>query len=130
VEAKEKIKEKLEIFLKHEEIGMTKDQYLRMVEQTGEEIDWDRCPPEGEDFPDSTITALNIFYSLGDRMYPEIGYVGKDFTNLNLFFDLYHIKHQAEKDWSTELILWLENTTIKKSQKALKSEMERLKRNK
>ena len=39
---------------------MTKDQYLRMCEQTGEEIDWEKCPPEIEDFPDSILTALNI----------------------------------------------------------------------
>ena len=59
---------------------MTKDQYLRMVEQTGEEIDWERCPPDLQDFPESIIDALNIFHSLGNRVYPEIGYIGKDFS--------------------------------------------------
>ena len=63
---------------------MTKDQYLRMVEQTGEEIDWDRCPPEWDDFPTSVETAMNVFNSLGDHIYPEVGYVGKDFTNLEI----------------------------------------------
>jgi len=109
---------------------MSKDQYLRMVEQTGEEIDWDRCPPEAEDFPESTITALNIFYSLGDRIFPDVGYIGKDYSNLKLLFDLYYIKHQSEIDWITELLLWLEAHTIKKSQENLKQEMERLKRKK
>ena len=47
---------------------MTKDQYLRMVEQTGEEIDWERCPPELSDFPESIIDALNIFHSLGNKV--------------------------------------------------------------
>ena len=61
---------------------MTKDQYLRMVEQTGEEIDWDRCPPDIEDFPKVVHTAMNIFNSLGDRIYADVGYIGKDFTNL------------------------------------------------
>jgi|TARA_B110000858_G_scaffold120521_1_gene137616 hypothetical protein len=99
-----------------------------MCEQTGEEIDWNKCPPEIEDFPESTLTALNIFYSLGDRVYPDVGYIGKDFTTLNLLFNLYYIKHRAEKDWITELVLWLDSQTIKKSQDQLKSEMERLKR--
>ena len=45
-----------------------------MVEQTGEEIDWDRCPPEWEDFPSSVEIAMTIFNSLGDYVYPEIGY--------------------------------------------------------
>ena len=57
---------------------MSKDQYLRMVEQTGEEIDWDRCPPEVDDFPDSVIAALYIFCSLCSRIYPEVGYIGRD----------------------------------------------------
>ena len=83
---------------------MTKDQYLRMVEQTGEEIDWDRCPPDIEDFPESILTAINIYNSLGDRIYPDIGFVGKDFTNLSLLYDLYLIK-EHEKDWLFELLL-------------------------
>ena len=37
---------------------MTKDQYLRMVEQTGEEIDWDKCPPEPEDLEKRHFSSL------------------------------------------------------------------------
>jgi hypothetical protein len=85
---------------------MTKDQYLRMVEQTGEEIDWARCPPDIEDFPESILTAINIYNSLGDRIYPDIGFVGKDFTNLSLLYDLYLIK-EHENDWLFELLLFL-----------------------
>ena len=51
-----------------------------MCEQTGEEIDWDRCPPDSEDFPESTLTALNVFHTLGDRIGSDVGYIGKDFT--------------------------------------------------
>ena len=109
---------------------MSKDQYLRMVEQTGEEIDWDRCPPEMDDFPESVNIALNIYFSLGDRVYPDVGFTGKDFSNLNLLFELYYIEDQLEKDWITELLLWLEGQTIKKSQDSLKQEVERLKRKK
>ena len=43
-----------------------------MCEQTGEEIDWKKCPPDIEDFPSLVIDILNIFHSLGDRIYPEI----------------------------------------------------------
>ena len=71
---------------------MNKDQYLRMVEQTGEEIDWDKCPPDWEDFPDSVTTAIELFYELGDRVYSEVGFVGKDFTNLDILCKLYCIQ--------------------------------------
>ena len=109
---------------------MTKDQYLMMCEQTGEEIDWDRCPPEAEDFPDSVTTALNIFYSLGDRIFADVGFTGKDYTNLEHYFRVYHVTEKIEIDWITELLLWLESRTIKESQDKLRSEMERMKRKK
>ena len=43
---------------------MTKVQYLDMCEQMGEDPDWEKCPPDAEDFPDIVITAINIFNSL------------------------------------------------------------------
>ena len=106
---------------------MNKDQYLRMVEQTGEEIDWDRIPPDLEDFPASVLTAMNIYNSLGDRVYPEIGFIGKDFTNLSLLYESYFIE-EYEKDWIFELLLFLDSNNIKESQRRIKSEMERIKR--
>ena len=106
---------------------MTKDQYLRMVEQTGEEIDWERCPPELSDFPESVIDALNIFHSLGNKVYPEIGYIGKDFSNRDIFFELYNIK-SYQKDWIMDLLLFLENETVNESQRQLKAEYDKMKR--
>ena len=106
---------------------MSKEQYLMMCEQTGEEIDWERCPPEIEDFPNSVHTAMNIYNSLGDRIYGDVGYTGKNFTNLNLFFELYKIE-SYEKDWIMELILFLESRTIEESQKRLKAEMDKIKK--
>ena len=106
---------------------MTKDQYLRMVEQTGEEIDWEKCPPEIEDFPDSVHTAMNIYNSLGDRIYPDIGYIGKDFTNLSLLYKNYYVE-EHEEDWIFELLLFLDGNNIKDSQKRIRSEIDKIKR--
>ena len=106
---------------------MNKDQYLRMVEQTGEEIDWDRIPPDVEDFPDAVITALNIYNSLGNRVYPDIGYVGKDYTNLELLYKLYYIE-KKDKDFIFEILLYLESIEIDKSQRRLKAEYDKIKR--
>ena len=106
---------------------MTKDQYLRMVEQTGEEIDWEKCPPEIEDFPESIIRALNIFESLGVRVYPDVGYVGRDYTNLDLLYNVYFVE-KHEEDWIFELLLFLDSRAIQESQKRMKAEMDRIKR--
>jgi len=107
---------------------MTKDQYLRMVEQTGEAIDWERCPPDWEDFPDSIATAMNIFNDLSDRIYPEIGYIGKDFNNLESIFGFHCVKEKSEREWIFELLLHLESDTIAKSQQRIKAEYDKIKK--
>ena len=97
-----------------------------MCEQTGEEVDWDRCPPELEDFPVIVPTSLNIYNSMGNRVYPEVGYVGKDFTTLNLLCELYKVE-EHEKDFLIELILALDSHYIATSQKAIKAEYDKIK---
>jgi len=98
-----------------------------MVEQTGEEIDWERCPPELSDFPDSILDSLNIFYSMGNKVYPEIGYVGKDYSNREVLFELYEIE-EYQVEWIMELLLFLENETVSESQRQLKAEYDKIKR--
>jgi hypothetical protein len=90
------------------------------------EVDWERCPPEIEDFPHSVHTSMNIFNSLGDRIYSDVGYIGKDFTNLEIFLTLYKVE-SYEKDWIMELILFLDTRTIEESQKRLKAEIDKMK---
>ena len=99
-----------------------------MMEQTGEEIDWDRCPADLEDFPYSVHTAMNIYNSCGNRMASDIGYLGKDFTNLDLLFDLYKVEGFVEREWQIDLILFLDGKTIADSQKRMKAEHDKLKR--
>ena len=98
-----------------------------MCEQTGEEIDWDKCPPDLEDFPESIYTALNIYNSMGSRVQADIGYIGKDFTNLSLLYKFYYIE-EYEKDWIFELLLFLDEREIKESQKRMKREIDKIKR--
>ncbi len=106
---------------------MSKDQYLEMMEQMGEEPDWDKCPPDWEDFPEILIDIINIHHSLGDRIYPEIGYIGKDYTNLNFLLENYKIENH-QKEYVFETLLFLDSRAIEKSQKKLKAEYDRIKR--
>ena len=105
---------------------MTKDQYLMMCEQTGEEINWEKCPPDWEDFPNIVIDTISIFNSMGDRVYPDIGYIGKDFTNIQFLLKYYNIDNN-QIDFVLDTILWLDNRTIEKSQKRMKAEYDRMK---
>ena len=98
-----------------------------MCEQTAEEIDWDKCPPDLEYFPESIYTALNIYNSMGSRVQADIGYIGKDYTNLNLLYNFYYIE-EYEKDWIFELLLFIDNKTQEDSRKRLKAEYDKIKR--
>ena len=108
---------------------MTKSQYLDMCEQTNQEIDWEKCPPEWEDFPEFILDYMSLYNSLGDRMYPDIGYIGKDFTNFEFLRKQYCIeKHQ--ESFLLDIILWLDSRQIEISQKRLKSEYDKIKNKK
>ena len=66
---------------------MTRDKYLDMMEQLGKEPSDAEIPPDWEDLPEIMAYAINTFNSLGDRVYPDIGYTGKDYTNLPMFLN-------------------------------------------
>jgi hypothetical protein len=106
---------------------MTRERYLKMCEQLGKEPDPNEIPPDWEDFPEIAIQALNTFSSLGDRLVPDIGYMGKDFTNLPYYIEMYEIE---DKELFLEILTYLESRAIKQSQDALKRERDTLKRKK
>ena len=103
---------------------MTKAQYLEMMEQMGEEPDWDKCPAEWEDFPSCVTDAVSIYHSLGDRVYPEIGFVGKDYTNFEFLLKQY----DSQREITFEICRFLESRAVEESQKRIKAEYEKIKR--
>lgn len=117
--------ERLEEFHKNSDIGMSKDRYLEMQEQLGKKPSLDRCPPGIEDFPDILINSISIFNSLGDRVFPEIGYIGKDYTNLPILMNIYGIDNVT---LLLEALSRLDSHAITKSQEHLKREHDKMKR--
>ncbi len=107
--------------------GMTQERYFEMQEQMGQPIEEEKIPLNLNDFPDIVSLALNIFGRLGDRVYPEIGYIGKDYTNLNLYMKIEGIK-ERQKDFFLEVLEWLDARAIKKSAEQLKREYDKMKR--
>ena len=124
---KEKCLERLEELFKNLDGGITAEKYFEMQEQMGQPIEEDRIPPTMEDLPEVVTDALQIFNRLGDRVYPEIGYIGKDYTNLNTYMDIYGIEEE-ERDFLLEVIEWLDARAIKKSADQLKREYDKIKR--
>lgn len=104
---------------------MTTEKYLRLCEELGKEPDPREMPPSWEEFPDIVVSAMNTFNALGDRVYPEIGYVGKDYTNLPIYFEVYNIE---DREYFLELLSFLDSRAIKHSSEELKKEYAKLKR--
>ena len=111
--------------LNNTDTGMTRERYLEMCEQIGNEPIQEEIPPDIEDFPSIVNEAVNTFNMLGDRIYPEIGYVGKDYTNLNHYIDLYGIE---DKEYFLHLLSWLDARAIKKSSEEIKRQYDKMKR--
>ena len=105
--------------------GMTRNKYLDMCEQLNKEPDDEELPPDWEDFPELIQNAINTFNQLGDRVFPEIGYVGKDYTNLPYFTEMYEVQ---DTEFFLEILSWLDSRAIQKSSDQLKRDYEKLKR--
>jgi len=106
---------------------MTRERYFKMCEQLGQEPNPEEIPPGIEDFPEITVQAMTTFSSLGDRIFPDIGYLGKDFTTLPYYIEMYDIQ---DTELFLEILTYLESRAIKASQEQLKREREKLKRKK
>lgn len=104
---------------------MTRDRYLTMCEQLGKEPVDEEIPPDWEDFPDIVIQAFNTFNMMGDRIVADIGYVGKDYTNLPIFMEVWGVE---DKELFLDILHFLETRAIKQSQEIMKREREKLKR--
>jgi hypothetical protein len=122
---RQELTKRLDRYFKQQDSKMTRDRYLEMCAQLGKEPVESEIPPDWKDFPEVVISALNVFNMLGDRMYPEIGYVGKDYTNLSYFLDIYDIE---DTEFFLELLTWLDSRAIRTSQEQLKREHDKLKR--
>lgn len=124
-EEKEDLLKRLENLYVNLDTGMTQEKYLNICEQLGQEPNPDKMPPSWEDLPEIAQIAINTFNALGDRVYPEIGYIGKDYTNLPILLDIYGIE---DTDYFIEILNWLDARAIKKSSDNLKKEYDKLKR--
>lgn len=83
----------------------------------GQEPSEEKCPPGYEDFPEPVQQAIEIFNKLGDRVYPDIGYMGKDYTSINLHMKVVGV---TNTEIFLETLVRLDSFMIKKSGDQLK----------
>lgn len=104
---------------------MTKERYFEMMEQLGKDPVEEEIPPSWEDFPEEVIDAVAIFNLLGDNVYGDVGYTGKDYSNLKYLAEVFQVDNQ---EILVQVINFLDSRAIKKSSEELKKERDRLKR--
>jgi hypothetical protein len=117
--------QRLEKWQNNLDVGMTKDRYLAMCEQMGQEPSETKCPPEYEDFPVPLQQAIEVFNRLGDRVYPDIGYMGKDYTALPLHMKVVGV---TEEDIFLEALVRLDASLIKRSADQMKKARDSVKK--
>ena len=102
---------------------MTKDKYLALCEQMGQEPVEEKCPPDFEDFPVPVQQAIEVFNKLGDRVLPDIGYLGKDYTSLELHMEVAGVDN---KEIFLETLIRLDSSMIKRSADQMKKARDKM----
>lgn len=117
--------QRLEKWQNNFDVGMTKEKYLDLCHQINQEPSEEKCPPGFEDFPVPLQQAIEVFNKLGDRVYPDIGYMGKDFTALPLHMRVVGVE---EEELFLEALVRLDAYLIKKSAEQLKKARDSVKK--
>ena len=109
------------------ETKTTAETYFKLCEQLGRDPDPDQIPPELDDFPIEVQAAIEVYNKLGDKLVADIGYLGKDWTAVQYFENVYCIE---SKEIFYETLLRLDERQIKKSATEMRQARERLKNKK
>lgn len=97
---------------------ISKDQLLEMYEGREDKIPQNRIPPDLEDFPVDIQKAILCFGKFQDRLVPDIGYTGKDFSLFHLIADLEHVE---DRSLFLEGLLQLDSFYIEKNNKDMEA---------
>jgi hypothetical protein len=102
---------------------MTKAKYLEYCEETGEEPDYHKMPPDFEDFPYAVHVAFDLYNKLPDRYLSGMStlFIGKDYGSLETFFNIYEVPH-ADRKLVMDVILYIDSQARIKAQKRAEQE--------
>lgn len=95
------------------------------MEQLGKEPDPDKIPISYEDLYMDNQLTLNIYGKLGNRVYGDVGFVGKDYTNLPILIETYEI---VDKELLLDLLNIIDSVNIENSQKIIKKAVDDMKK--
>lgn len=107
----------LEKYIRDIDSPVDKRKYLLVQQELGLEPDPEKIPMGFEDLPEDGQLAVSIFGKLGNRVYGDVGFTGKDYTNLPILISLYNI---CDVGLLLELLTLLDHHYIDKNQKQIK----------
>lgn len=97
------------------------------MEHLGKEPDEAKMPIGFEDLSMDGQITVNIYSKLGNRVYGDVGFVGKDYTNLPILIKAYNI---IDTNYLIDLLNVIDSENIDKSQKSIKKAMDDMKKTK
>jgi len=95
-----------------------------LMAERGLDPDPDKIPVGYEDLMHDAQLALNIYGRLGNRVYGDVGFTGKDFTVLPILIAHHGI---IDADLLLEYLNVIDTFNITKSQEAMKKEFDKMK---
>lgn len=105
-------------------LGITRESYLKIIDQLGEEYDEEKAPPDLDDFAPEVHIAMNLFSILPDRVDGNVGFLGKDFACLVDFMEIKGIPRNLY-DIILSICLFLNDRAIQECQNKQKSVMKK-----
>lgn len=114
-------------FLKDQDDPISKEKYLMIQKELGLEPDPKVTPLSFEDIPEDCQLAITIHSKLGNRVYGDVGYTGKDYTNLPILINIFSI---SNKILLLDLLNTIDTFFIEKSQKQIKKMYDDVKKKK
>ena len=89
----------------------------------GNEPDPEQIPPSYDDFIEEIRLAMIIYNKLQDRWEGFSGsYMGKDYTNITLLFEVYGVTHLEVKELILDALAEIDNINIKNINERIKRE--------
>lgn len=82
-------------------------------------------PLDFSDLHEDAQLAFAIYGKLGNRIYGDVGFIGKDMTLLPMIVEYYKI---IDIDFLIDLINVIDEYHVDKSQKAIKQELDKIKK--
>lgn len=114
----------LERLLDNQALNISRETYLEIIAQTGEEYDENRAPPDIAELPVEVQIAFQLYQHLPSIVGGMGGYIGKDWASLPMLFELYKVPDEGRKD-TFEILSWLDNKNIQQINKQQKQNSKR-----